>query len=356
MNHKISATLRLATGAALVLCAATAVAGAPLYHVEDLGPLGRADSGFRIRMNDAGLIATSNATHAETVASPTITDLGTLGGARSYAYGIANDGTVVGQADLKSAPYHPFRWTAATGMVDLGLVPGATSGAAGGISPDGTRIVEAMYGGATPTLWMDQAGVRTALPLPNGITGVGARGVNDAGVVVGNWQSGFLIFGFVHQDGVFHDLGVLAPGDEDWDNQSVAWAVNRHGVVVGYSTIGGASQTFHAIRYENGVMQDLGALQPFDPSEPDGYSEAYGIDDHGDIVGRSICACGGPPGAFTAFLWRNGKMHDMNRFLDRASAGWWLEAAWSIDRSGQIAGRGLAPDGTEHLFRATRLR
>jgi probable HAF family extracellular repeat protein len=51
-----------------------------------------------------------------------LTDLGTLGGKRSYATAIADDGTVVGYSQTAgSTVYHAFVWTTRTGMLDLGF-------------------------------------------------------------------------------------------------------------------------------------------------------------------------------------------------------------------------------------------
>ena len=55
-----------------------------------------------------------------------ITDLGTLGGTYSYAYGVSADGAVVvGRANIPgNAGSHAFRWTGAGGMADLGYLMG----------------------------------------------------------------------------------------------------------------------------------------------------------------------------------------------------------------------------------------
>src|SRR5216110_1055210 len=50
-------------------------------------------------------------------------DLGTLGGVSSYATDINESGTVVGWSQTAAGWPHAFRWTASTGMVDLGTLP-----------------------------------------------------------------------------------------------------------------------------------------------------------------------------------------------------------------------------------------
>ena len=51
-----------------------------------------------------------------------IVDLGTLGGNRSYAYGINDSGQVVGRSYTASGDQHAFLWTPGGGMQDLGTL------------------------------------------------------------------------------------------------------------------------------------------------------------------------------------------------------------------------------------------
>jgi probable HAF family extracellular repeat protein len=69
--------------------------------------------------------------------------LGTLPGfTSSMATGISGDGsTVVGSVYNAQGFQEAFVWTAATGMVGLGYLPGDVSSAAAGVSRDGSRVV-----------------------------------------------------------------------------------------------------------------------------------------------------------------------------------------------------------------------
>jgi probable HAF family extracellular repeat protein len=58
-------------------------------------------------------------------------DLGTLGGSESVAYGINNNGQVVGYAFTKGGQLHAFRYNSNIGMTDLGTLGGADSVAVG---------------------------------------------------------------------------------------------------------------------------------------------------------------------------------------------------------------------------------
>ncbi len=63
--------------------------------------------------------------------SGTMTDLGTLGGRNSTAYGIDDGGNVTGWTDTADGERHAFLWNATDGMQDLGTLGGTVSEAWG---------------------------------------------------------------------------------------------------------------------------------------------------------------------------------------------------------------------------------
>src|SRR5262249_12686268 len=70
----------------------------------------------------------------------TITDLGTLGGPSSRAWGLNNNGQVVGESDTANTGPHGFVWDFDNGMQDLGTLarPGCSSAFA--INDDGVVV------------------------------------------------------------------------------------------------------------------------------------------------------------------------------------------------------------------------
>ncbi len=131
--------------------------------ITDLGTLGgRSSAAYGVSADGSVVVGASStagnaagqffpAVHAFrwTQASSTMTDLGTMGGTNSAASGVSADGSVVvGWADtVGNAAHRAFRWTSGGGMVDLGTL-GGTFSSASGVSADGSVVV----GGSADTV------------------------------------------------------------------------------------------------------------------------------------------------------------------------------------------------------------
>jgi probable HAF family extracellular repeat protein len=107
-----------------------------------------------------------------------MTDLGTLGGSYSYAYGINDSGQVVGYSRTAGGLDHAFMWSGGT-MTDLGTL-GGTYSRAYGINSSG-KIV-----GYSDAVWYNHAflwsgGVMT--DLTPGLEGSAATAINDSGQI-----------------------------------------------------------------------------------------------------------------------------------------------------------------------------
>ena len=119
-----------------------------------------------------------------------VTDLGTLGGAWSYASGINNAGQVVGTAELADGTHHAFIWRDGI-MTDLGTVGGDPCSNGGHINASGQAIGTSTDCHGTILhifLWENGSMVDlSAQVLPgSGFAFVEPVTINDVGEIVGN--------------------------------------------------------------------------------------------------------------------------------------------------------------------------
>ena len=312
----------------------------PPYFITDLGTLGGVGSrAFGLREN-ADVVGSSlradGKSHAFLASSfgKTIADLGTLGGASSVARDINVSGAVVGHSLSALNNQKAFLYTNAGGMVSLGTLGGSASDATA-INRDGAIVGSAQTtNNAARRAFIYRDGVMTRLGSTFGGTDSAATAINDGGEVAG-WAAtagNASRRAFLYSGGVTRNLGTLG-------GESVATGLNESAEVVGYSVV--ASGARHAFLYSGGSMIDLGTLGGRN-------SEARAIVDYvSAVVGTSEVAGGGSH----AFIYRNSAMVDLNSLLP-AGSGWILEAATAINSSGEIVGYGLR-NGQRHAFRLT---
>jgi probable HAF family extracellular repeat protein len=293
-----------------------------------------------------------------------VTDLGTLGGSSTVAFGINSSGSAVGWGEMSNGDIGAYAFGSGGSMQNLAGLAGGTDTYAYGINSSGTVVgISYINGQAHGEMWSGNQTTDLG-------TGVFATGINDAGEVIGGNGHAFLL-----ANGTYSDLGVLPGG-----NWSSAYGINSAGSVVGYGNIGngtfrgfvwtagggmqelgtfGGNNSYAtainssgevvghaslASGYENaflevgGVMTDLGSLGG-------GSSYAYGINDSGIVVGYGWVAGDQNP---HAFIYMNGAMLDLNALIPSGS-GWELLEAYGINNAGDIVGEGLF-DGQSHAF------
>ena len=326
------------------------------YALLDLGTLGGAGS-WAFDLNNAGQVVgysldatgqergfvftDANANGAADAGE--MKPLGVLpGDAASYAYGINDAGAVVGTS--RSTPLgtdgdeRAVRFSAAGAATDLGLGRGSN---AYGITPAAGAAPQ-IVGQApseSPTVPMYLPFVRSAggevttfsLPAPYHLDGQ-ARAINDDGVIVGYSGSGGTYVGFIRlPDGSITPVGQNNPSFPF----SYAWDVNDNLQVVGEGFT--STGEYHAFLWQDGAATDLGTLPGL------GSSEAYGINASGTVVGR-VEQPEGTPGPTHAFVYSNGSMRDLNALIP-ADSGWFVAEARAINDHGAIAAVAHAPGG-----------
>jgi probable HAF family extracellular repeat protein len=149
-----------------------------------------------------------------------------------------------------------------------------------------------------------------------------AYGINNAGQVTGYaYTDSNTRHAYLYENGHMRDLGTV-PGWE-WCE---GWGINSSGQIVGRARIS-ATGDWIAITYKDGQWKDLGNLGG--NSEGYFYSEAYKINDTGEIVGSSYVPYSRHP-----FLYSNGEMQDIVYNLSPN----WVYTASAINNNGHIAG------------------
>ena len=231
-------------------------------------------------------------------ASTGMVGLGFLPGSSvvSSATGVSADGsTVVGSSENAAGHNEAFIWTAANGMVGLGILPGYSFSAATGVSADGSTIVGwsgNSQGHSEAFIWTAATGIVGLGFLPSGIDSFAAAISADGSTVVGDSNLG----PFLAEDGNEYDvheafkwteasgmvgLGTL-PYLSPW---SRGMAVSENGsTVVGQSIE--YTQGFTAFHWTAATgMIGLGSL----PIAPFPYSNALGVSADGStVVGSSL--------------------------------------------------------------------
>jgi len=220
---------------------------------------------------------------------------------------------------------------------DLGALPGDASSVAWAINARGDVVGWSAGPAGTRAFLYTTAGGMVALPgLPDKPRTL-ARDINDAGVIVGAANAGGTDLGHavLWSDGSVQDLGTLGTGF-----YSEAWGVNNLGQVVGWSYTNGGNglSGVHAFLYRPG--EGLADLTP----ESDTGS-ARDINDAGQVTGYKTA----PGGYYHAFRWKTGTFVDLG-----VVPGFGFSFGFAINASGQVAGNSTSSSGnSERLFRYT---
>jgi probable HAF family extracellular repeat protein len=327
-----------------------------------------------------GMVAAALALDAASASgqvSYTVTDLGTLGGSATVAAAVNSSGQVVGYTSIPGDDVygrHPFLWDHGT-MQDLGLLPGYRGCTATAIN-DGGQVVGWCENDLPPArafMWSAASGM-VDLGLPDDTEPLG---MNNHGDVVGfTSRDAFVLY----SDGVFSDLGpgaafaindlgqivgwTAAPRPASqratlWDGSgahdlgtlddpgpfvySFAYAINAYGKVVGRSSAGdpapdGHDQE-HAVLWDANGTGNLGTL---------GGTSAWATAISGELIVGFSDTTPGPNSDIHAFLYDNngpGYPVDLNSLIS-PDAGVVVNYATGINSSGQIVGWGcLSPSG-----------
>ncbi len=213
-------------------------------------------------------------------------DLGANGGASSGAVAINESGTIIG-FNWSDGKYLPFIWSEENGMSQF-IIPAYDVDRIDDINDQGQIIGLYNYDcnvfgicSTRPFIWSPEDGT-TNITINNVGHATWATGVNNNGQVVGITSLWGPIAGFIWTatSGAIN-IGTLGgPYTEAYD-------INDLGEVVGRgNAYAGDIYFYQAFIWKDGVMTNLGSLGGNTPSR------AYAINNRGDIVGVSVTSLG----------------------------------------------------------------
>ena len=251
----------------------------------------------------------------------TVTDLGTLGGTASNAYGINNAGMIAGGANVAGEDQHAFVWRNGH-MTDLGTLGGPNAAAT---NPNGANQVSIV----SETSNTD--------PLGEDFCGYGTHRTCLAAI----WQNGKMT-----------QLPTLG------GNNAIGFAINDRGQMVGAAetaTRGSSCIAPQALDYVPVIWgPNPGDIRKLPPLAGDTTGFALGLNDKGEAVGSTgTCAnttvsANGLANGTHAVIWQNGVPTDLGNLGMTAVAA-------AINNRSEVVGGSVLPNGTDvHGFLWTR--
>jgi probable HAF family extracellular repeat protein len=218
-------------------------------------------------------------------------DLGTLGGLNSFATDVNDQGTVVGWSMTSTGLVHAFRWTSASGMADLGTLPGDEWSEAFTVLNNG-RILGVSgrlpVGVGRPVIWSPDGRV-TMLTIPT-LPGADQAGpptdMNASGAVIG-WDIRILQRGW-YWDSIRGKIDITSAFPPSGSYEGAATRISASGWVVG---VGKSFDCRHVTECWRGMLwhpdyggRDLGVVG----GVTDAAVAAEGVNNAATVVGWAM--------------------------------------------------------------------
>ena len=226
-------------------------------------------------------------------------------------------------APVLAAPGGGTQWKVT--ITDLGVLPGNLGSQGFAINDTGKIVGTSSAGvGFYTVQWVN--GSISTIPVYSESGASMPKDMNDQGEIAGT-----LVISSLMNQGIYWDAqnnpfkldglpGVLG-------SQVVVHGINASGQIVGRAQEGSPNFAGHAVVWNKAAFEtDLGFM------DGGSYSEGYGINDAGDVVG----AAGTANGTLHAFLWQNGQFTDLATWGGRMSS---PSIAYAINNNGVIVGK-----------------
>lgn len=309
----------------------------------------------------------------------------------SDAYGVTNDGVVVGSMYDSTNGVRAFSWTYATGLVDIGSLGTDSQTYARAITPDGAVIIGESQNPNTSFRLISGETIEDLSYPQNGeydqsaLKDVSDNGLAAAGLL-SRYADGCYRAALWQESDGWQDLGVLFANDYE----SSANAISADGTKVAGYSCGDRfaaflwSETDGMVELSNPwgqysaaaiAMSADGDYITGQATNPSGYSQAvlwdeegtplildpldgfeaaagYGISGDGSLIGGTSESSDGEQRA--VFWTSDGTVYDLETYLNEAgidTTGWDLTAITEVSQNGTyLTGRGINADGYTESF------
>lgn len=197
---------------------------------------------YAMAINDSGEVVGGNG-NAFTVVNGQLQSLGAAPGMNwSAAYAVSNTGTVVGDGQLANGTFRAVVWNPDGSVTVLGTL-GGTRSQATGVNDNGEVVGFASLASGYQNAFAEIGGMMIDLGTLGGGNSY-AYGVNDNGAIVGySSLTGGNQAAFLYEDGAMVNLNSLLPADSGWDLLQ-AYAINSSGQITGEGMYDGQLTAF----------------------------------------------------------------------------------------------------------------
>ncbi len=314
----------------------------PTYKIIDLGALPNRPVSFGMALNDGGAALADAAQNAAgqsrrafvfqgLESGGSSVEVGTLGGTTSAGTALNNAGDVVGTSPDGSGLNRAFlRRADNPAVLDLGTLVGGTTSFGTALNDEGIVAGYGTIAGGKLRGFLFTNGpvLRQLNPLSSHPDSAQAFGLNISNLVVGaSFDAAGRGQATLWAGVTTNALGFLPGG-----NHSVAYAINRFGLIAGVAnTVSGTGLVQRAFLLNSAGLLDLGTL-------PGGVrSEARALNNFGQVVGSATVS-----NESRAILYSAGQMYDLNDVVpEEDQLAWRLNRAEGINARGEIVGSGL---------------